>query len=473
MLFNSYGFLLFFLFILLLSRWISGWYARKVLLLTASYIFYAAWNPPFVILLWVSTATDWFLARRIYDVDNTRHRRMLLCCSLLVNLGLLAFFKYGDFVLDNCVIAVGWLEVSWKRPEWSIVLPVGISFYTFQTLSYTLDVYRRKMAPGSSFLDYALYVTFFPQLVAGPIVRAVNFIPQCKESKKGSEAQLGWGATLFVIGLFNKVVVADRLMSPVVEQVYDARATIGFLDAWLGTFAFAGQIFCDFAGYSTCAIGVALCLGFDLPDNFRFPYAAVGFSDFWRRWHISLSTWLRDYVYISMGGNRRGQARAYFNVLMTMLIGGLWHGASWLFVVWGGVHGLYLVGERLLKRLLGGFSLWSTMPASILLAWFTFLLTCIGWVFFRAATLSDAIRMLGAMVCFSPRLFCLGKIDALLTSLVTVIMLAIHWWLRNETLESVKQQMPWPLRAFMLSMLILVTLMCMNGEDSAFIYFQF
>ncbi len=473
MLFNSYSFIIFFVFVLLISRAIGNWSARKMFLLLVSYLFYAAWNPPFVILLWVSTFADWFLAKWIHQSQNQRHRKLFVFLSLLINLGLLAFFKYGNFILDNFALTAGLMNVPWERPELNIILPVGISFYTFQTLSYTLDVYRRQMAPAKSFLDYALYVTFFPQLVAGPIVRAIDFVPQCEESKKGTAAQMGWGATLLVIGLFNKVVVADTLMSPVVEIVYNATGSVSFFDAWLGTFAFAVQIFCDFAGYSTCAIGVALCLGFELPDNFRFPYAARGFSDFWNRWHISLSSWLRDYLYISMGGSRRGIGRTYINLIMTMLIGGLWHGASWLFVVWGGLHGLYLVGERWVRKLFGGCIFWTKLPGQVLLAWITFLLTCIAWVFFRAATMGAAMKIMGAMTEFSTKLNCLNKTDALMTVFVTVMTLMIHWLLRNESLESVKQRIPWPLRSMILAGLIAVTLMCMNGEDGAFIYFQF
>jgi D-alanyl-lipoteichoic acid acyltransferase DltB (MBOAT superfamily) len=472
MLFNSYIFLVFLALVLLISRAIRSWSIRKFFLLLVSYVFYAAWNPPFVVLLWLSTFVDWFIAKWIYQSENQCHRKFLVVCSLLVNLGLLAFFKYGNFILDNISFAAGLFNFDWNRPEMNIILPVGISFYTFQTLSYTLDVYRREMPPAQSFLDYALYVTFFPQLVAGPIVRAVDFVPQCIESKKGSAAQIGWGLTLLVIGLFSKVVVADALMSPYVEVVYDKAVAVSFLDAWLGTFAFAVQIFCDFAGYSTCAIGVALCLGFDLPDNFRFPYAAVGFSDFWSRWHISLSSWLRDYLYISMGGNRKGVGRTYINLMLTMLIGGLWHGASWLFVIWGGLHGAYLVGERGLRKLCSKQALWKKPAGQIFLSGITFLLVCIAWVFFRAGSMETAKRMLSAMFNFSFRLQALGKSSVLIV-VVTGLTLLIHWLLRHETLESVKQRIPWPIRSLILAGLMVIVLMFMNGDDGAFIYFQF
>ena len=267
---------------------------------------------------------------------------------MVVNLGMLGYFKYGEFLLENFVTFAASLGVTYQPPEWNIILPVGISFYTFATLSYTLDVYLRRAKPAKHFLDYALFVTFFPHLVAGPIMRPTELVPQFAEPRRATLHQLYFGLALIILGLFQKVVLADGFLAPVVEKVYDAREGVPMmLDAWVATLAFSGQIFCDFAGYSSTAIGVALCLGFAMPDNFRFPYAAVGFSDFWRRWHITLSSWLRDYLYIPLGGNRFGPARTYTALMGTMLLGGLWHGAAWTFVVWGGLHGLYLCGRAL------------------------------------------------------------------------------------------------------------------------------
>ena len=276
------------------------------------------------------------------------------------------------------------LGVAYQPPEWDIVLPVGISFYTFATLSYTLDVYLRRAKPAQHFLDYALFVTFFPHLVAGPIMRPTELVPQFERAPGRRQLhQIGFGLALMILGLFQKVVLADGFLAPVVEKVYDAREGVPTtLDAWVATLAFSGQIFCDFAGYSTTAIGVAMCLGFAMPDNFRFPYAAVGFSDFWRRWHITLSSWLRDYLYIPLGGNRHGPARTYTALMGTMLLGGLWHGAAWTFVVWGGLHGTYLAVERWLKARFAG---WKPGPAAIVaLGLLTYVLVNITWVFFRA-----------------------------------------------------------------------------------------
>ena len=239
--------------------------------------------------------------------------------------------------------------VDYVAPEWDIILPMGISFYTFQTMSYTIDMYYERRAPAKNFLDFALYVTFFPQLVAGPIVRSGDLIPQFESPRKANTNQFLWGLFLLTLGLFQKVVMADSLLANKADTVFGAGQTLHGLDAWGGVLAFSGQIFFDFAGYSTCAIGIAMMLGFVLPDNFRFPYASIGFSDLWRRWHITLSSWLRDYLYIPIGGNRLSSTRTYVNLMITMLLGGLWHGAAWTFVVWGALHGLYLMIERFLR----------------------------------------------------------------------------------------------------------------------------
>ncbi|NOR21003.1 MAG: MBOAT family protein, partial [Xanthomonadales bacterium] len=289
MLFNSLTFIVFFAVVLALHYAPFSWRVKKSNLLIGSYIFYAAWNPPFVILLWISTVVDWVVANKIHLETRQARRRMLLTVSILVNLGMLGYFKYGGFVMENFQALMLTMGMNYQPPDWNIVLPVGISFYTFQTMAYSLDVYLKRAAPAKSFLDFALFVTFFPQLVAGPIVRPTQLIPQFRLPKVATRQQLTWGFALITIGLFNKIVIADGLLSKAAETVFKTKEMLHPADAWLGTLAFSGQIFCDFAGYSTTAIGVALCLGFSLPDNFRFPYAAVGFSDFWRRWHISLS----------------------------------------------------------------------------------------------------------------------------------------------------------------------------------------
>ena len=491
--FNSLLFCLFFGAVLLLHYVPKlPWTARKGVLLLVSYLFYAAAHPPFVALLWLSTIVDWFAAKGMHRSASLAGRRGWLAASLACNLGMLFYFKYGEFLLENftaAVHAVGW--TGYEPPDVDILLPVGISFFTFQTLSYTIDVYRRNAEPWGSFLDFALYVSFFPQLVAGPIVRATDFLPQLEQPRAADGPRFGWGLSLLVIGLFEKVVVADGLLAPTVETVFGtpgsaagalaAAAEAGlpaggytFTSAWVGTLAFAGQIFCDFAGYSTCAIGVAMCLGFALPDNFRFPYAAVGFSDFWRRWHISLSTWLRDYLYIPLGGNRGGRAFLYRNLMLTMLLGGLWHGAAWTFLAWGGLHGALLIAERGLRALPSAkWGVWKRWYGELPLIAATFLAVCVTWVFFRAESFPQAWAVLEALAGAGG--FGKGELltrDIGFTAVGVGGILLTHYLMRNTTVEDAAAKVPWWLLSVVLAgMLVLVALT--PAEDRAFIYFQF
>ena len=472
MVFNSLSFLLFFVVILALYYGVRGWRAQKGILLVASYLFYAAWSPPFVVLIWISTVVDWFAARGIARASSKSTKRMLLLASLGTNLGLLGYFKYGGFLVENFEAAVQTLGIAYQAPAVDIVLPVGISFYTFQTLSYTIDVYRGHGRPWRSFLDFSLFVTFFPQLVAGPIVRAFDFLPQCETPRRATGPQFVWGVYLMILGLFQKMVIADALLAPIADRIYGIAGPVSFADGWAGTLAFAGQIFCDFAGYSTCAIGAALCLGFMLPDNFRFPYGAVGFSDFWQRWHISLSQWLRDYLYISLGGNRTGKMRMYLNLFVTMLLGGLWHGASWVFVIWGALHGLYLVLERVIRHVADGVPSLQTPLARFWAGVGTFGLVCIAWVFFRAPTFEAAMHVLGGM-------FGLGDAEQVLRTselaraLVVVGGLVVtHALMRHRTLEDVAGRLPRAARAALVAAL-LVGIVAIPGDGRAFIYFQF
>jgi len=472
MLFNSLTFLFFFSLVLAVYYAPFPWKGKKVFLLFASYLFYAAWNPPFVLLIWISTYVDWFVARFLGKTEAPGRRRILLLLSLMTNLGLLGFFKYGGFFLENFIRLVGLLGVQFSPVDLGIILPVGISFYTFQTLSYTIDVYRGQMRPWPSFLDFALFVTFFPQLVAGPIVRAREFLPQLVRERRAKGHEFAWGLVLLTIGLFQKIVLADAWMAPVADGVFHNAQGASVISAWTGTLAFSAQIFFDFAGYSTCAIGIALTLGFALPDNFRAPYAAVGFSDFWRRWHISLSSWLRDYLYIPLGGNRRGVRRTYLNLILTMLLGGLWHGASWRFVAWGGLHGIYLAGERSLR----GFGYLEDIRESrvvrLVLGALTYGMVLITWVFFRAQTFGDAWTLLQTMFRFGDAPAGFAGASSLLVALVTAGMLGGHAYLRHRTLEETWKSMGGVLQVCVLTamlMLILVT----PGADRAFIYFQF
>ena len=471
MVFNSLTFVVFFALVLALHSLPLAWKTKKINLLVASYIFYAAWNPPFVILLWISTVVDWYAAQKLVRAEGQATRRAWMLLSVVANLGMLSYFKYGTFLLENFAALMGTLGVAYVPPSFDIVLPVGISFYTFATMSYTLDIYLRRAAPARNFLDYALFVTFFPHLVAGPIMRPTELVPQFVEPRKATPDMLRFGLALMTLGLFQKVVLADGFLARAVEMVYDGDALPGTLDAWMGTLAFSGQIFCDFAGYSTTAIGAALCLGFAMPDNFRFPYAAIGFSDFWRRWHITLSSWLRDYLYIPLGGNRKGPARTYLALMATMLLGGLWHGASWTFVVWGGLHGVYLAAERVLRTRFAGYQ---PGPLALLgLGLLTYALINITWVFFRAHSFGKAGQVLTGMFGGNGNAApILPTVHLASVALIVAGLVFAHWQMRQQTLESAVARVPavvlgglWGLMAF--------AIVAMQGAGNAFIYFQF
>jgi len=473
MTFASYTFVVFLLIVWGGYRLPLPWTVKKCWLLMASYVFYGAWNPKFLVLLWLSTGADYYLATAIEQESRPVFRRIYLIVSLVSNLGMLAYFKYGGMLLRSGTQLAEFLGFDVPVPVWDVVLPVGISFYTFQSLSYVLDMYLRRHPPASSLLDFALYVTFFPQLVAGPIVRADEFLPQCHSEPPITSRALNWGVVLIIIGIFQKTVLADGVFAPVVESVYDQMKTPSLASAWIGSLAFSGQIYCDFSGYSLCAIGTALLFGISLPDNFRCPYGSLGFSDFWRRWHISLSTWLRDYLYIPLGGNRNSAWRTQANLMLTMLLGGIWHGANWTFVVWGGMHGLFLIAERFIRSFdeRRGLRLMSRPGVPFLVGAVTFSGVNLAWVFFRARTFSGAYTLLMAM---------LGRggaervsINESLPVLVCIgLLLLLHGWFRDENWETITHRIPGWLLGAGLGTLLLVILM-QSGDDRAFIYFQF
>jgi alginate O-acetyltransferase complex protein AlgI len=440
------------------------------MLLLASYVFYGLWNPPLVILLWISTIVDYTAGNKLAKETSKNKRKFWLTLSLIVNLGFLGFFKYGNFLLENFVTLLNSIGLDFQAQPMDIILPMGISFYTFQTMSYTIDMYKGKMKPARTFLDFALYVTFFPQLVAGPIVRATDLITQFYEEKKATAEQFIWGLFLLTIGLFQKVVLADTLLSDTSDTVFGSDQLLHGVDAWVGTIAFSGQIFFDFAGYSTCAIGIALMLGIILPDNFRYPYASIGFSDLWRRWHITLSTWLRDYLYIPLGGNRHGIIKMYGALMITMLLGGLWHGAAWTFMVWGGLHGSYLILERIQKRYLP-FKV--NAYNGIFLALLTFSCVNITWVFFRARSFDKAWNMITSMFYMqTDGAKILGTFDILKVTSLIAIMFLCHWFMRHSSLKEMAQSIPsWVLGIAWAVMFFLIVIAQGSGEQ--FIYFQF
>ena len=474
MLFNSLTFILFFIIVLTLYWNFQSWSARKNLLLVASYIFYGAWNPPFVLLLFATSALDFYLGAQIAKTNTSKTRYYWLWASLTTNLSMLGFFKYGNFLLENFEWFLTHVGVAYKAPHLDIFLPIGISFYTFHSLSYTLDVYKGTTQPTRSFRDFLLAVSFFPQLVAGPIVRAADFLPQCIEAPKPQKNRMIWGLFLMTLGLFEKVVLADTYLSGPADKVFNFPGPIKFLDAWIGVLGFSGQIFFDFAGYSICAIGAALCLGFHLKDNFRYPYSAVGFSDFWQRWHISLSTFLRDYLYIPLGGNRVSAFRVAINVIIVMFIGGLWHGAGWTFVFWGILHGIYLVIEQVLKRLFRNQKWTMLKPAQFLFMLMTYALVCVAWCFFRANDFTLCLHILGSMFGAAPAIAnaILSTREILQVALVVFCTLATHWILRHTALENFVSRIP--LSIVICAWVIMSFLIILNqGDCNAFIYFKF
>ena len=473
MLFNSLTFVVFFVLVLGVYWTLKSWEARKNVLLVASYIFYGAWNPPFAILLFATTALDFLLGARIAGASDPGRKRIWLVASVTSNLSMLGFFKYGNFLLENFQWLLARAGIAYQPPHLDVFLPIGISFYTFHSLSYTLDVYRGVCKPTKSLRDFTLAVSFFPQLVAGPIVRAADFLPQLTTAPSLRVGQFGWGLMLMTLGMFEKIVLADTMLTSSAESVFAFAGPLQALDAWTGVMAFAGQIFFDFAGYSTCAIGAALCLGFHLKDNFRFPYAASGFSDFWRRWHISLSTFLRDFLYIPLGGNRSGPAKAALNLMIVMFIGGLWHGASWTFVVWGLLHGLYLVFERVLTAVTKEPHWARGFLGRLFIVLATYAAVCFAWVFFRATTFTTAAHLIGAMIGMAPKgVAILTTREILQVGLVTAGLLVAHWNLRDTTVETVVAKMP---RGLVVALwtLMLSAIILTQGSGNAFIYFQF
>jgi alginate O-acetyltransferase complex protein AlgI len=395
MLFNTYQYWAFFLAVLVLFYAVPL-RTGKIVLLVASYVFYMSWDYRFAGLILASTVIDYTLGIIIAGA-SARWKKPLVTISVIVNLGILGFFKYYNFFATSFAAAFG---ISPDSLVLNLVLPVGISFYTFKSMSYTIDVYRGRFQPVRSLPDFALFVAFFPELVAGPIVRAECFIPQLHDWRSPSEAMVADAINLIIVGMVKKLVFADRFALAADAYFRDPGSHPGAIAAWCGTFAFAMQIFFDFSGYTDIARGCAQLLGIQFPLNFARPYLATNISDFWRRWHISLSQWLRDYLYIPLGGNRHGTLLTYRNLMLTMALGGLWHGASWNFVIWGMLHGTLLIGHRIFVKMIDGTALARQLamaaftPVKVLL---TFTCVLITWVFFRAATLHDSAYILGQM----------------------------------------------------------------------------
>ncbi len=391
MFFNSLAFAVFLPTVLVLF-WVVPARFKTGLLLAASYVFYGWWDARFLALLAISSVVDFYVGRRIDLLPDGRVRRNWLVVSLGVNLAFLGFFKYWNFFADSASTLLSSIGLDPSIATLQIVLPVGISFYTFQSMAYIVDVYRRQIEPEPSLLRYGLFVAFFPQLVAGPIERARHLLPQLRDLPI-SPRQVDWRSSVLLIvrGLFRKVVIADGV-APIVNDVFATPGRYGSITVAMGVIAFSLQIYGDFAGYTDIARGTARLFNVDLMENFKAPYLSRGFSEFWRRWHISLSTWLRDYLYIPLGGNRGGSWRTYRNLMITMLLGGLWHGAAWGFVLWGGLHGLYLAVERWFTTERKDASGWSGLPVVLV-----FTIVTLTWIPFRAPNLSHAVDVFAAL----------------------------------------------------------------------------
>lgn len=398
MLFNSLQYLIFFPLV------VGAFFAlphryRWLLLLAASYYFYMCWKPEYAVLIFVSTLIDYWAALQMGKTGERRKRRKYLVLSLVANLGILFSFKYFNFFNDSIRALCDSVNIFYGVSALDLLLPVGISFYTFQTLSYTIDVYKGTRQPERHFGIFAVYVSFFPQLVAGPIERSTRLMPQFFEKKKFEYDRVVSGLQLVLWGLFKKIVIADRL-AVYVNQVYNHPGDFSGGPLILATYFFAFQIYCDFSGYSDIAIGSARILGFDLMQNFRRPYFAQSITDFWQRWHISLSTWFRDYLYIPLGGNRVVKWRWYYNLMIVFLLSGLWHGANWTFLIWGALHGGYMVVSNWTKPLRTMLTHKLNLNPRLLQfarIVFTFHLVLFAWVFFRANSMSDAIQILTRM----------------------------------------------------------------------------
>ena len=404
MLFNSLIFLGFIAIVLSVYPWLRL-RAQNVFLLAVSYVFFGYWDWRFSFLLLTSTVVDFFIGRKLKTTVGQKEKKLLLIVSIAVNLGILGFFKYFNFFVESAASVLGTIGFEPHMPLLKVILPIGISFYTFKTMTYTIDIYRGKMKPTDSFVDYALFTSFFPQILAGPIERASNLLPQISKPRTLSRERVLAGLGLILLGYFKKVAIADTL-APLVGKIFDAPESMSSGQLWTGVYGYTLQIYGDFSGYTDIARGIACILGFDTMVNFNAPYLSRNITEFWRRWHISLSTWFRDYLYIPLGGNRIGPVRTYANLFITMFLCGLWHGAAWTFVLWGAIHGTGLMVHRALlggrkpdlswPKTAGG---WAKDICSMLL---TFHFVALAWVLFRAPTLDSALIYFQGLFRFQP-----------------------------------------------------------------------
>jgi len=476
-LFNSIEFLLFLptVFVLYWFVFNKNLKVQNSLILISSYVFYGWWNYRFLSLIFLSTIVDYTVGLNIPKQNSEKKQKLLLWCSVLFNLSVLGFFKYYNFFVDSWIdlfSSVGYeIKSVWTL---NIILPVGISFYTFQTMSYTIDIYRNKLEPTKDFISFASFVSFFPQLVAGPIERASNLLPQILNRREFQYEQGVQGLRLILWGMFKKVVIADSL-APRVDDIFGNYQDLGGGTLWLGAIYFAFQIYCDFSGYSDIAIGSSKLFGFELKSNFKFPYFSRNIGEFWRRWHISLSTWFRDYLYIPLGGSQKGKWNSIRNIFIIFLVSGFWHGANWTFIIWGLFHSILFLPSFIFKtnrkytNSIIGENTFLPTPKEFLQVGTTFVLVTIGWVFFRSETLEDSFLYLYKMLSnyeLNSSLLVIVK-----NILVIPIFVVLDYFvLKNKLL--LKQDMKKEI-VFYVLILIYVVSIIVKEENKSFIYFEF
>lgn len=470
LLFNSKTFLLLFLAFYALYIATKKTYVFRIFyVFLFSVFFYYKCSGVYFLLLIISSILDYYIANLIYKTDNQQHKKLLVTVSVFINLGILAYFKYTNFFIEN-INAISNLQLN----SLNIFLPIGISFYTFQTMSYTIDIYRKKLKPAKSFDEFIFYVSFFPQLVAGPIVRAAQFIPQIAKVPKLSNYAFNKAMLLIMSGLLKKAVISDYISVNFVDRVFDNPQLYSSFENLLACYGYTIQIYCDFSGYSDIAIGIALLMGFRLPLNFRSPYQSTSITEFWKRWHISLSSWLRDYLYISLGGNRKGNVRTYINLFLVMFLGGLWHGAAWKFAVWGTLHGCILAIERFIKS---KFSIPKT-KIILLLGWlFTFNFVAFTWIFFRAENYKKAFLIINSIQNLFTDSYKISdilyayKYVIILSSIAIFTHLISNKYLFKCYFEYKK--IPFIGKSIIFGMVIWIVYLFKSSSVQPFIYFQF
>ena len=477
MLFNSIEFVIFlpvvfFIYWFVLNKKSSY---QNIFLLIASYVFYGWWDWRFFSLIIISSFVDFFVAQKIQKAHKVRNKKILLTISILINIGFLGFFKYFNFFVDSFVEAFAQIGIHLNPRTLNIILPVGISFYTFQTLSYTIDVYRGKLKPTKDIVSFFTFVAFFPQLVAGPIERAVNLLPQFYHKRAFEVNKAKDGMKQILWGLFKKIIIADNC-AVYVEEIFSNYQIYPGSTLLLGSFFFAFQIYCDFSGYSDIAIGTARLFGFNIMRNFAYPYFSRDIAEFWRRWHISLSTWFRDYVYIPLGGSRGNNFNKIRNVIIIFVVSGFWHGADWTFIIWGLLNGLYFLPLLLLKinrnnigitaenRLLPTFK--ETFQMLI-----TFFITLIAWVFFRSDNVGQAFSYIS--IIFSESLFTIPNLKQLIFVPIIILFIIIEWFSRKKQHALEISNLPKTIRWSVYLIIGFIVLLSFNNNPNTFIYFQF